>query len=43
MTWWAAILGFVGALAGSWASQLLRALADRHRIKKADMQFDVQR
>ncbi|MDQ7809633.1 hypothetical protein Q5425_38410 [Amycolatopsis sp. A133] len=37
MTWWAAVLGFVGALAGSWGGQLI---ASRREDRRWDRERD---
>jgi hypothetical protein len=34
MTWWAAVLGFVGALAGSWGGQLIAARREDRRWER---------
>ncbi|WP_206793992.1 hypothetical protein [Amycolatopsis sp. MtRt-6] len=37
MTWWAAVLGFVGALAGSWGGQLIASKReDRRWLRERD-------
>ncbi|MEV6899167.1 hypothetical protein [Amycolatopsis sp. NPDC051372] len=40
MTWWAALLGFLGAVAGSWGGQII---ASRRQRKTEDARWDRER
>jgi hypothetical protein len=42
MTWWAAVLGFVGALAGSWGGQLIATRREDRRWQREREREDLR-
>ncbi len=42
MTWWAALLGFVGALAGSWGGQIIASKREDRRWERERQREDVR-
>jgi hypothetical protein len=42
MTWWAAVLGFVGALAGSWGGQLIASRREDRRWQRERERDDLR-